>query len=56
MPPKDMLQWTVDPMDAPIRPEEFEIRFENKVPVKLEYKDDGEVWQSRIHVGALLGC
>ena len=41
-PPKDMWQLTVDPMDAPDKPEEFQITFEKGVPVKLDYQDDGK--------------
>lgn len=41
-PPKDMWQLTVDPMDAPDRPEDFQVTFEKGVPVKLEWKEDGK--------------
>jgi len=41
-PPRDMWQLTVDPMDAPDKPEDFQITFEKGVPVKLEWKDDGK--------------
>jgi len=35
-PPKDMWKLTVDPLDAPDKPEDFVIHFEKGVPVKLE--------------------
>jgi len=41
-PPRDMWQLTVDPMDAPDKPEDFQITFEKGVPVKLEWKDEGK--------------
>jgi len=41
-PPRDMWQLTVDPMDAPDKPEDFQIMFEKGVPVKLEWKDEGK--------------
>jgi len=41
-PPRDMWQLTVDPMDAPDKPEDFQIMFEKGVPVKLEWTDEGK--------------
>jgi len=35
-PPKDMWKLTVDPLDAPDKPEDFVIHFEKGLPVKLE--------------------
>ena len=35
-PPKDMWKLTVDPLDAPDKPEDFVIHFEKGIPVKLE--------------------
>ncbi|KAK3077193.1 argininosuccinate synthetase, partial [Coniosporium uncinatum] len=38
-PPKDMWKLTVDPQDAPEKPEQFTIIFEKGLPVKLEMAD-----------------
>lgn len=38
-PPKDMWKLTVDPTDAPDKPELFTLDFEKGVPVKLTYED-----------------
>lgn len=32
----------MDPIDAPDRPEDFQITFEKGVPVKLDWKDEGK--------------
>ncbi|KAK9456082.1 argininosuccinate synthase [Dipodascopsis uninucleata] len=42
-PPKDMWKLTVDPEDAPDKPEEFTIIFEKGIPVKLIYEGGKEV-------------
>lgn len=41
-PPKDMWKLTVDPQDAPDKPELFTVKFEQGIPVKLTY-NEGEV-------------
>lgn len=41
-PPKDMWKLTVDPLDAPDKPEDFTILFEKGNPVKIIYTEDGE--------------
>ncbi|KAK9311219.1 argininosuccinate synthase [Lipomyces starkeyi] len=45
-PPKDMWKLTVDPQDAPDKPEEFTIVFEKGLPVKLIYEGGKEVTDS----------
>lgn len=42
-PPKDMWKLTVDPLDAPDKPEEFTVHFEKGLPVKLEYEGNKSV-------------
>ena len=42
-PPKDMWKLTVDPEDAPNKPELFEVYFENGLPSKLVYESGKEV-------------
>lgn len=42
-PPKDMWKLTVDPLDAPDKPEEFTIHFEKGLPVKLDYEGNKSV-------------
>ncbi|CCX34117.1 argininosuccinate synthase-like protein [Pyronema domesticum] len=41
--PKDMWKLTVDPRDAPDAPEDFTIKFEKGLPVKLEYENGKSV-------------
>ncbi|TGZ79698.1 argininosuccinate synthase [Ascodesmis nigricans] len=36
--PKDMWKLTVDPFDAPNKPEDFTVHFEKGIPTKLEYE------------------
>ena len=36
--PSDMWKLTVDPLDAPDKPEDFTVHFEKGLPVKLEYE------------------
>lgn len=38
-PPKDMWKLTIDPLDAPDKPEDFTIQFEKGLPVSLETED-----------------
>lgn len=42
-PPKDMWKMTVDPMDAPDVPEDFEVHFKEGRPVRLEQADGSYV-------------
>jgi len=42
-PPKDMWKLTVDPLDAPDKPEDFTIHFEKGLPVKLDTGDGKSV-------------
>ncbi len=38
-PPKDMWKLTVDPLDAPGKPEDFTIEFSKGIPSKLIYEN-----------------
>ena len=38
-PPKDMWKLTIDPLDAPDKPEDFTIQFEKGLPISLETED-----------------
>lgn len=41
-PPKDMWKLTVDPTDAPDKPEDFTLEFTKGIPSKLEYEESGK--------------
>ena len=45
-PPKDMWKLTVDPLDAPDKPEDFTIHFEKGLPISLETEDGKSVTDS----------